>query len=71
MTAFHTQFGLNFSGKIVVDLFARGGGASTGIEQALGRPVDVAINHDADADADADAVSMHTLNHPRLRGLPA
>ncbi|SEI91247.1 DNA (cytosine-5)-methyltransferase 1 [Azotobacter beijerinckii] len=61
MTAFHTQFGLNFSGKIVVDLFAGGGGASTGIEQALGRPVDVAINHDP------DAVSMHTLNHPHAR----
>ena len=32
--------------EIVVDSFAGGGGASTGIEQALGRPVDVAINHD-------------------------
>lgn len=61
MNAFHTQFGLNFTGEIVVDLFAGGGGASTGIEQALGRPVDVAINHDP------DAVSMHTLNHPHAR----
>ena len=61
MTAFHTQFGLNFTGEIVVDLFAGGGGASTGIEQALGRPVDVAINHDP------DAVSMHTMNHPHAR----
>lgn len=61
MTAFHTQFGLNFTGEIIVDLFAGGGGASTGIEQALGRPVDVAINHDP------DAVSMHTLNHPHAR----
>ena len=31
----------------VVDLFAGGGGAFTGIEAALGRPVDVALNHDA------------------------
>ena len=30
---------------LVVDLFAGGGGASTGIEAALGRPVDIAINH--------------------------
>lgn len=53
-----TQFGLNFDGEIAVDLFAGGGGASTGIEMALGRPVDIAINHDP------DAVSMHTANHP-------
>ena len=33
------------SGEIVVDLFAGGGGASTGLEQALGRPVDIAVNH--------------------------
>lgn len=45
-------------GSIIVDLFAGGGGASTGIEQAIGRPVDVAINHDP------DAVSMHAANHP-------
>lgn len=43
---------------ISVDLFAGGGGASLGIEQALGRPVDVAVNHDP------EAVSMHQLNHP-------
>jgi len=58
---FNTQFGLNFTGEILVDLFAGGGGASTGIEQALNRPVDVAINHNP------DAVSMHTLNHPHAR----
>lgn len=46
---------------LVVDNFAGGGGASTGIEQAIGRPVDIAINHDA------DAVDMHTLNHPHTR----
>ena len=34
------------SGEIVVDLFAGGGGASEALEQALGRPVDIAINHD-------------------------
>lgn len=45
-------------GSIIVDLFAGGGGASTGIEEALGRPVDIAVNHDP------DAVSMHRLNHP-------
>ena len=61
MTAFHTQFALDFTGEILVDLFAGGGGASTGIEQALNRPVDVAINHDP------DAVSMHTANHPHAR----
>lgn len=44
--------------EIVVDSFAGGGGASTGIEQALGRPVDVAINHDP------QAIAMHRINHP-------
>ena len=43
---------------LVVDNFAGGGGASTGIERALGRPVDIAINHDA------EAVAMHAANHP-------
>jgi DNA (cytosine-5)-methyltransferase 1 len=50
----------NLSPKIV-DQFAGGGGASTGIELALGRPVDVAINHDR------LAISMHELNHPYTR----
>lgn len=45
-------------GEIVVDSFAGGGGASTGIEWALGRPIDVAINHDP------VAVAMHKANHP-------
>ena len=44
--------------EIIVDNFAGGGGASTGIEQAFGRPVDVAINHNA------EAVAMHAINHP-------
>lgn len=43
------QFVLALSAKLVVDLFAGGGGASTGIEQAIGRHVDIAINHSADA----------------------
>jgi len=43
---------------LVVDNFAGGGGASTGIEAAIGRPVDVAINHDA------QAIAMHQANHP-------
>jgi DNA (cytosine-5)-methyltransferase 1 len=47
--------------EIVVDLFAGGGGASTGIEQAIGRAVDVAINHDA------EAISLHTANHPQTQ----
>lgn len=54
------QHALNFDG-LIVDLFAGGGGASTGIEQALGRPVDVAINHDP------DAIRMHEVNHPQTR----
>lgn len=48
---------------IVVDCFAGGGGASTGIEQALGRPVDIAVNHDP------RAISMHKANHPRTMHL--
>lgn len=44
--------------EIVVDNFAGGGGASTGIEMALGRSPEIAINHDP------DAISMHTVNHP-------
>ncbi|MDT8895439.1 DNA cytosine methyltransferase [Halomonas sp. I1] len=47
-----------FSPELVVDNFAGGGGASEGIEQALGRPVDLAINHDP------TAIAVHTANHP-------
>jgi DNA (cytosine-5)-methyltransferase 1 len=50
---------------LVVDLFAGGGGASAGIEAALGRPVDVAINHDA------IALAVHKANHPATRHLEA
>lgn len=41
-----TQFILPIASELVVDLFAGGGGASTGIEQAIGRHVDIAVNHD-------------------------
>lgn len=47
-----------FGHELVVDNFAGGGGASEGIEQALGRPVDLAINHDP------TAIAVHTANHP-------
>lgn len=56
----HPQAGFNFD-ELVIDNFAGGGGASTGIEQALGRPVDIAINHDL------DAVRMHETNHPHTK----
>lgn len=55
------QFLLPIADELMVDLFAGGGGASTGIEQATGRPVDIAINHDP------EAVSLHTANHPQTR----
>ena len=44
--------------EIIVDNFAGGGGASTGIELATGRIVEIAINHDP------DAILMHKTNHP-------
>lgn len=44
--------------EIIVDNFAGGGGASTGIELAIGRSVDIAINHDK------NAIAMHKTNHP-------
>lgn len=45
-------------GEIFVDNFAGGGGASTGIELAMGKSVDIAINHDP------SAIAMHRANHP-------
>ena len=53
------QFLLDLARELIVDNFAGGGGASCGIELALGRHVDIAINHDP------EAVAMHTLNHPQ------
>ena len=43
---------------LIIDCFAGGGGASVGIEMALGIPVDIAINHDP------QAIRMHKVNHP-------
>ena len=64
MTAYRTStqipLGLH---DLVIDNFAGGGGASTGIEAALGRQVDVAINHNE------QSVSLHTVNHPHTRHL--
>lgn len=51
--------------EIIVDNFAGGGGASTGIEFATGRPVDIAINHDP------DAILMHKTNHPYTEHIQA
>lgn len=47
--------------ELIIDSFAGGGGASTGIEAAIGRSVDVAINHDA------AAIAMHKANHPNTK----
>jgi DNA (cytosine-5)-methyltransferase 1 len=55
------QLILPIAAKMFVDLFAGGGGASTGIEQAIGRHVDVAINHDR------HAVALHRANHPQTK----
>lgn len=49
---------MNLFSEIIVDNFAGGGGASTGIKMAIGRDVDVAINHDP------AAIAMHRANHP-------
>lgn len=50
---------MNFpSAELIVDNFAGGGGASTGLERAFGRSPDVAINHDP------EAIEMHKANHP-------
>lgn len=50
---------------LVVDLFAGGGGASVGLEAALGRRVDIAINHDP------VALAVHRANHPETEHLDA
>lgn len=48
-------------GELIVDNFAGGGGASTGIEMATGYSVDIAINHDP------EAIKMHKANHPNTK----
>lgn len=50
--------------ELIVDSFAGGGGASLGIEMALGRSPDIAINHDR------QALAMHAANHPSTLHLP-
>jgi DNA (cytosine-5)-methyltransferase 1 len=55
------QYLLPIHTELAIDLFAGGGGASTGIEQALDRAVDIAINHDP------EAVSLHQANHPQTK----
>lgn len=46
------------NGELIIDNFAGGGGASTGMEIATGVSVDIAINHDP------EAIKMHQINHP-------
>jgi DNA (cytosine-5)-methyltransferase 1 len=55
------EFKMLIPGEIVVDNFAGGGGASTGMELGLNRHVDIAINHDK------DAIDMHKMNHPETK----
>ncbi len=56
---------INLLDEIIVDNFSGGGGASTGIELACGRPVTIAINHDP------DAILLHRTNHPYTEHLQA
>lgn len=49
------------NGELIIDNFAGGGGASTGIEIATGYSVDIAINHDP------EAIRMHKANHPSTK----
>ncbi|WP_371321325.1 DNA cytosine methyltransferase [Achromobacter seleniivolatilans] len=49
---------LDLGDELIIDNFAGGGGTSEGLEQAFGRPVDIAVNHDP------EALAMHALNHP-------
>jgi DNA (cytosine-5)-methyltransferase 1 len=54
---------LDLGHELIIDNFAGGGGTSTGLEQAFGRPVDIAINHDP------EALAMHAANHPHTKHL--
>ncbi|HET6789007.1 MAG TPA: DNA cytosine methyltransferase, partial [Aquabacterium sp.] len=49
---------LDLGHELIIDNFAGGGGTTEGLEQAFGRPVDIAINHDP------EALAMHAINHP-------
>lgn len=55
------QMDFLFTEELIVDNFAGGGGASTGMEWAIGRSPDIAINHDP------QAVAMHKANHPNTK----
>lgn len=54
---------LDLGDELIIDNFAGGGGTSTGLEAAFGRPVDIAINHDP------EALAMHAINHPHTKHL--
>lgn len=54
---------LDLGSELIIDNFAGGGGTSEGLEQAFGRPVDIAINHDP------EALAMHAANHPYTKHL--
>ncbi len=53
------QLRMALDDELIIDNFAGGGGTSTGLEAAFGRPVDIAINHDP------IALAMHAINHPK------
>lgn len=59
----HFTMSLDLGSELIIDNFAGGGGTSTGLEAAFGRPVDIAINHDP------EALAMHAINHPHTRHL--
>ena len=54
---------LDLGSELIIDNFAGGGGTSTGLEEAFGRPVDIAINHDP------EALALHAMNHPYTKHL--
>jgi len=63
---FQTQYKLPLTAQddeIIVDYFCGGGGGSTGLEDGLGRTVDIAKNHDE------AAISLHERNHPHAQHL--
>lgn len=55
------QLRFAFGHELIVDNFAGGGGASYAIEQAFGRNVDIAVNHDP------EAIALHKANHPHTK----
>jgi len=61
VTLRNPQVRMHFDDELIVDLFAGGGGTSTGLEDALGISPDIAANHDP------EAVAMHMINHPSTK----